>query len=439
MHSQEKPRILAYLRSAFSAAHPGRLALVAGVSLSAAVVAVAVPGTAPTPFQVNLLEQLPMPAIEYLDGMDQPFVREGSVERGDTLASLLARLGVQDQDLNQFVAAHPEARALLRALRPGVAVTVTTTRLGRLLSVSLPQSGADGRLLISRQAGQFVVSDQPAQLESRVRMASGEIRSSLFAATDGIGLPDSVATSLADIFGANIDFHSDLRRGDRFSVVYEMLYHQGAAVRTGRILAAEFVNDGRRYSAVWFVGADGRGEYYSADGRPLRQGFLRSPLEFSRVSSGFSMRFHPILKQWRAHRGVDYAAPTGTRIRATADGVVDFIGRQNGYGNFIVLRHQGSYTTAYAHMNGFAKGLQRGSRVSQGELIGYVGSTGWATGPHLHYEFRVNGEQKDPMRVALPQSAPLIGSQLSAFRERSAGVLAQLALAGAPQAVALRD
>ncbi|MEC5399384.1 M23 family metallopeptidase [Uliginosibacterium sp. H1] len=409
------------------------------MSLSAAVVAVAVPGTAPTPFQVNLLEQLPMPAIEYLDGMDQPFVREGSVERGDTLASLLARLGVQDQDLNQFVAAHPEARALLRALRPGVAVTVTTTRLGRLLSVSLPQSGADGRLLISRQAGQFVVSDQPAQLESRVRMASGEIRSSLFAATDGIGLPDSVATSLADIFGANIDFHSDLRRGDRFSVVYEMLYHQGAAVRTGRILAAEFVNDGRRYSAVWFVGADGRGEYYSADGRPLRQGFLRSPLEFSRVSSGFSMRFHPILKQWRAHRGVDYAAPTGTRIRATADGVVDFIGRQNGYGNFIVLRHQGSYTTAYAHMNGFAKGLQRGSRVSQGELIGYVGSTGWATGPHLHYEFRVNGEQKDPMRVALPQSAPLIGSQLSAFRERSAGVLAQLALAGAPQAVALRD
>ncbi|MDQ8022953.1 MAG: peptidoglycan DD-metalloendopeptidase family protein [Moraxellaceae bacterium] len=439
MHFQEKSRILAYLRSAFSAAHPGRMAVVAGISLSAAVVAVAVPGSAPAPFQVNLLEQLPMPAIEYLDSMDQPFVREGSVERGDTLASLLARLGVQDQDLNQFVATHPEARALLRALRPGVAITVTTTRLGRLLSVSLPQSGADGRLLISRQAGQFVVSDQPAQLESRVRMSSGEIRSSLFAATDGIGLPDSVATSLADIFGGNIDFHTDLRRGDRFSVVYEMLYHQGAAVRTGRILAAEFVNAGRRYSAVWFVGADGRGEYYSADGRPLRQGFLRSPLEFSRVSSGFSMRFHPILKQWRAHRGVDYAAPTGTRIRATADGVVEFIGKQNGYGNFILLRHQGSYTTAYAHMNGFAKGLQRGSRVSQGELIGYVGSTGWATGPHLHYEFRVNGEQKDPMRVALPQSAPLIGSQLSAFRERSAGVLAQLALAGAPQAVALRD
>ena len=218
----------------------------------------------------------------------------------------------------------------------------------------------------------------------------------MFAATDDAGLPDSVATQLAEIFGGEIDFHRDLRRGDHLSVIYETIYHDGRPLRGGRVLCAEFVNDGHTYRAVYFQAADGKGAYYSPEGKSLKKAFLRSPLEFSRITSGFSMRLHPILKEWRAHKGVDYAAPTGTRVKATADGAVDFVGVQRGYGNVVILRHQGKYTTYYGHLKGFASGVRKAMRVAQGDTIGYVGMSGMATGPHLHYEFRINDVQQNP-------------------------------------------
>ena len=285
-------------------------------------------------------------------------------------------------------------------------------------------------LSVTRQGDGLAVSEQPLQFERRVLMKSGDIRSSLFAATDAAGLADSIAIQVADIFSTDIDFHRDLRRGDRFSVVYEMFYDQGSPVRAGRVLAAEFINVGRLYRAVWFQYAEGQGGYYTPDGRNIRKAFLRSPLEFSRISSGFTnARFHPILQKWRAHKGIDYAAPSGTRVKATGDGVVEFAGRhQAGYGNVVVLRHQSKFTTWYGHLSGFAKGMRKGARVAQGETVGFVGATGLATGPHLHYEFRINDVHQNPLRVALPAAPPIGPEQKPAFDAAAAPLAQRLAL-----------
>jgi murein DD-endopeptidase MepM/ murein hydrolase activator NlpD len=246
------------------------------------------------------------------------------------------------------------------------------------------------------------------RLERRELMKSAEIRNSLFGATDAAGLPDSVATQIAEIFSTDIDFHRDLRKGDRFSVVYEVFYDRGEPVKYGRVLTAEFVNQGKAYTAVYFNYSENEGGYYTADGKNLRKQFLRSPLEFSRITSGFSTaRFHPVLQTWRAHKGIDYGAPTGTRVKATADGVVEMTGRSGGYGNVVVLRHQTKYTTWYGHLSGIANGLRKGQRVSQGDVIGFVGSTGLATGPHLHYEFRMNDVHQNPLNVAMPAALPI--------------------------------
>ncbi|MGC3962013.1 MAG: M23 family metallopeptidase [Rhodocyclaceae bacterium] len=381
-------------------------------------------------------EELTLPSYEYVDATGTPFMHEWVVRSGDTLPAILANLGVQDPELSGFLASSAAARPVVQLLKTGNTVMALTTRQGQLYTLSIPKAGGETAMLVTREGGQLTVKEQPIVAEKRIHMASGTIRSSLFGATDEAGLPDSVATSLADIFGSEIDFHRDLRRGDRFSVVYETAYFNGAPVRTGRILAAEFVNAGQRHSAIWYGTPSGRGEYYTAEGRSLRQGFLRSPLEFSRVSSGFSMRFHPILKQWRKHSGTDFAAATGTKVRATADGVIDFSGWQNGYGNIVVLRHDRGYSTAYAHLSRFAANMKKGARIEQGETIGFVGSTGWATGPHLHYEVRVNGEPKDAMKIALPGAAPLNGQQLATFRANTAGLLQRLAIADQANAVA---
>jgi murein DD-endopeptidase MepM/ murein hydrolase activator NlpD len=271
-------------------------------------------------------------------------------------------------------------------------------------------------------------------------MRAGEIRYSLFGATDSAGIPDAVATQLAEIFGSDIDFHRDLRKGDRFSIVYEMLYQRGQPVRSGRIVAAEFTNDRKSYQAYWFAGEDGKGGYYTAEGKSLRKAFLRSPLEFSRVTSGFSSsRFHPVLQTWRAHKGVDYGAPVGTRVRSVADGVVDFAGRQGGYGNLLIVRHQGTYSTAYGHLNGFAPGVRKGTRVAQGDTIGFVGQTGLASGPHLHYEFRVRDQQVNPLAMTLPTALPLEPGQVSRFKAATAPLNTQLRLAAEATDLAALD
>ncbi len=219
--------------------------------------------------------------------------------------------------------------------------------------------------------------------------------------------------------------------------MYEVFHHNGRPLQAGRVLAAEFVNDRKSYRAVWFADETGKGGYYAADGKNLRKAFLRSPLEFSRITSGFKMRFHPILQEWRAHQGVDYGAPPGTRVKATADGTVELAGSQNGYGNVVVLRHGGGVTTLYGHLRGFASGIKRGARVAQGDVIGYVGATGWATGPHLHYEFRVNNQHRNPLTIAMPAAEPVAPQRMAAFRAAADPLAAQLELLAGANVAAL--
>ncbi len=364
-------------------------------------------------------------AIDHEQGlMPAPtaFVREERFQRGDTHASLLARLGVNEEDAKQALRAR-----VLWQLRTGYTVTAQVDAEGVLLGLSY-LSGRDNLVRVERDGERFLAAEESAPLETHVAMKAGVIRSSLFAASDTAGIPDSVAIQLADVFGGDIDFHRDLRKGDRFSVVYEQHYVGGRPVHTGRVLAAEFLNQGKRLRAVYFDSDSGKGGYYAPDGKSLRKAFLRSPLEFSRVSSGFGMRRHPFMKDWRAHQGVDYAAPSGTRVRSVGDGVVEFAGNKGGYGKVVILRHQGQYSTVYAHLSRFASGLHRGTRVLQGEAIGYVGSTGWATGPHLHYEFRIGGVARNPLAITLPAALPVPKQEMAAFREQAEPLDAQLEL-----------
>lgn len=363
----------------------------------------------------TVIEAVALPELPPAAASAEIYWREVRIERGDTIATLLQRLQIDEAGISQVLARSKEAKALYR-LVPGRTVRAQTSAAGQLVSLRYLNGGQ--LLKIDREGEQLLIQEGPAETEVRVHMRSGEIRSSLFAATDAAGMSDAIAVQIADVFSTDIDFHRDLRRGDRFSAVYEVHYHQGEPVRTGRLLSAEFINNGKTFQAVWFQNGEGEGGYYTLDGKNIRKAFLRSPLEFSRVSSGFSLsRFHPVLQTWRAHKGVDYAAPTGTRVKATADGIVEFAGRQGGYGNLVVLRHQTRITTWYGHLSGFAKGIQKGRRVSQGEVIGFVGATGVATGPHLHYEFRINDVHQDPLRVAMPPAPPLAPQHRAAFDE----------------------
>ncbi len=388
-----------------------------------------VPGTTleTVPTQAVRLD-LPLPAMAIVEGNAAGYWHHDRIRRGDTIGSVLSRLGVDDAAALDFLRTNPAARALYR-LRPGKALNVETDADGRLLTLHVVTADGD-RLAVARDGDELIASTAPAPTEIRWKMATAEIDSSLFAAADAAGLPDLVTLQLADVFGGEIDFYLDLRRGDRFTVVYEMRYVDGEAISAGRIVAAQFENRGRALRAFLWRSDDGTENYYADDGSPLRKAFLRSPVELSRVTSGFTMaRFHPILQTWRAHKGVDYAAPMGTPVRATADARVSFAGTQNGYGNVIELQHRGAFSTLYAHLSRLAPQVKQGARVMQGDVIGYVGQTGWATGPHLHYEFRVSGEQRNPLTVALPNGDPLPATQRTAFAQTIVPATAQLTLA----------
>ncbi|MDP1613035.1 MAG: M23 family metallopeptidase [Sulfuritalea sp.] len=379
-----------------------------------------------------VVEQLALPALSAAADADQSFLREDRVQRGDTVMGLLQRLGVDDPAAVGFLKGNATAQSLFRQLSPGKNLTARTGPQGQLQTLVFPLNGGkDQALVIERRGEQFSASEQTLHLETQVVMKTAEIRYSLFGASDAAGIPDTVATQLADIFGGDIDFHRDLRKGDRFAVIYESVNYLGRAVRSGRILAAEFVNNGKAFRAAWFVDPSGStsGGYYTADGKNIRKAFLRSPLEFSRITSGFtSARFHPVLKKLRAHKGVDYGAPTGTRVKATGDGIVEYVGVKGGYGKVVILRHQNRYTTLYGHLSGYASGLRKGNRVGQGDVIGFVGATGLASGPHLHYEFRVNDMHQNPLAMALPSAPPLMPEQLGLFRAQTEAHLARLDL-----------
>src|SRR5690606_16019846 len=283
-----------------------------------------------------------------------------------------------------------------------------------------PQESPVGlRIVVERDPdGRLSARDQTIELEHGIALRTATVSSTLFGATYAAGIPDAVASQVADILGGELDLYRDLRRGDRLEVIYETLSEPDSLElpQGGRVLAMRFTNGKRELTAFWFDGGRNGGEYYDIDGNSLRKTFLRYPIEFSRISSRFTdARLHPILGRVRAHKGVDFAAPSGTPIRATGDGVVDFIGRQRGYGKVVVIQHRGEYSTLYAHMSGFARHLRTGDKIPQGAVVGFVGSTGYATGPHLHYEFRIRDEHADPLAAELPIAAPLGRAALARF------------------------
>jgi murein DD-endopeptidase MepM/ murein hydrolase activator NlpD len=370
------------------------------------------------PPEQRVFETLPL-SLEIPESVDN-FIQTETIRRGDTLAQLIARMGGNDAEFLAFAAADPVGRLALKMWQ-GRTVQAEIDSLGRVhrftyrfggLEVEEPGASKPTpltRVEILRDGDRLVAREEVLPLERSVEMRSVEIRSSLFAATDAADIPEAVAIRIADIFAGDLDFTRDLRKGDRLRVVYESVREQGSleAAQAGRVLAIELVNGGKSHEAFWFE-RNGRGEYFDFNGESLKRGFLRNPLEFSRITSGFSgSRLHPVFRDWRAHKGVDFAAPVGTAVRATADGTVEFVGQQRGYGNVVILNHRNQYSTLYAHLQGFAPGVAKGARVEQGQTIGAVGMTGWTTGPHLHYEVMVSGQQVDPMSVALPSSAPL--------------------------------
>jgi len=365
------------------------------------------PDAAPIDLPVALVRE-PVDIPELTPAMDVPprFVSQERVLRGDTVAALLDRLGVRDPKAIYFLKGDATGRMIFRQLVPGRMIQAESSADGELQTLRYFVN-TSSMLEVTRGAEGLKARQRAIAETPRIVYKTATIRTSLFAATDGAGIPDAIAMQIARVFATDIDFHSDLRKGDRFSVIYEMVYEAGELVAPGRILAAQFVNDGRVYHAVLFADDEGSEGYYSLDGSNRAKAFLRSPVEFSRVSSGFGTRFHPIFNNWRAHTGVDFAAPRGTRVLATADGSIVSAGSRGGYGNAVEIRHGGGINTLYAHLSGFASGVRAGARVHQGQPIGFVGATGYATGPHLHYEFKVAGIHQDPLRVALPKAEPV--------------------------------
>jgi len=341
---------------------------------------------------------------------DTSFVQHERIRRGETLSSLLSRMGVNDNEIAGFVRRDSTARGLLE-LRPGrtVSATLSADRSVESLNYRLGSEGTldqAKRLVIRRSDGKLEAVEEPLPLERSVEIRSAEVRRTLAEALEAADIPDSLVTRMGDIFGTEVDLRKDVRRGDRLRVVYQTVREAGSLepATVERILAVQFRGGQRKLEAVWFDRGNGHGDYYSFDGRSLSRTFLASPLEFTRVSSNYTeARLHPIFRDWRAHKGVDMHAPIGTKVRTTADGTIKFIGRQSGYGNVIIVQHNTRYQTLYAHLNEFAQGLEQGSRVIQGDVIGTVGMTGWSTGPHLHFEFHIDGEHVDPM-AAIEQS-----------------------------------
>lgn len=356
------------------------------------------------------------------------------VSRNDTMDQLFRRFELNLADLASL-RNRPELRSQVDRLRPGESLRLIH-RGGELVGLERKLSDSE-TLKVTRDADGFVTDVLENPLETHVRSASATIDSSLFQAAASAQLSDRIAIELADIFQYDIDFVLDIQPGDRFSVVYEEIFQDGVQLRTGNILAAKFINEGREYRAIRYVDAQGHAEYFTPDGKSLRKAFIRAPVQFSRISSRFNpSRRHPVLNRIRAHKGVDYAAPVGTPVRAAGEGRVKFIGNQGGYGNVVELEHGSGVVTVYGHLSRFASKLRRGQRVELGQVIAYVGSTGLATGPHLHYEYRIRGMHKNPQTVPLPNAAPIAAGDMEHFLAGTADLVNMLDLPAGPVLVA---
>ena len=374
----------------------------------------------------TITEAIALPALASAS-RSGTFERESVIQSGDTLANALSRLKIDDSEIQRLLATDA-VRQLASSIRVGKRIQATTTQDGQLLTIQFERGDAPA-LTVRRQGDGYVAEEGSALLETRVVMRSGRILSSLYGATDSAGIPDSIANQMAETLSTSLDFRDDLRRGDTFSVIYTVNYRNGEPIAVGKLLAAEFVNAGKPYRAVLFRDPFGREDYYTPEGESLKKGFLRSPLEFSRVTSSFSnSRKHPVFGFHRAHTGVDFGAPTGTRVKATGDATVVFAGRKGGYGNLVILRHGNGYETYYAHLSAFASGIRTGRAVGQGEVIAYVGTTGASTGPHLHYEVRIAGTPYNPMAIKLPGAPPLTTAQRAQFLQQTSDWSDKLAL-----------
>ncbi len=431
----------------FYAKHRSRLHMaVWGLAIGGSGFSYAVSTFAPDPANVpsRLVVETIAPQIQTSDQAFEALRlhRTELTRSGDTLNSLFDRLGIVDNEARQFILKDKAAsQALLgRGGRWLSTEALADQRLARL-TLKWMESSDDSRfqrLVISRTPEGFKLQKESAPLEVSMRMASARIQSSLFAASDDARIPDAVASQLADVFSGEIDFHRDLRKGDHFSVIYETLEADGVPVRSGKVLSAEFVNKGKAFTAIWFEDPVGnKGSYYNLQGESLKRAYLGSPLAFTRVTSGFGMRFHPIQMQWKQHAGTDYGAPIGTPVRVIGDGVVTFAGVMNGYGNVVTVRHrQGGHSTLYAHLSRIQ--VRKGQSVSQGESIGQVGMTGWATGPHLHFEFRLNDTPVNPLTMVRSSPATPVSAQGRArFNQLAASAKQELAQASTLQTLSV--
>jgi len=380
-----------------------------------------------------------IPLAAKLPENDQPRVIEHTVRRGDSLALVFSRYGFHPADLHQIVSSKPEGNSL-RNILPGKQLKFDVDEEGTLLRFSYASSPLESVQFERDTLGHFkghLITREP---EKNTVYRYGQIDQSLFVSAQRSGLSSGLIMELAKIFQWDIDFALDLRRGDEFSLILEELYLDDKFIGHGDILAAEFVNQGEVFRAVRYETDAYGGGYYLPDGKSLRKAFLRAPLEFSRISSNFNpARIHPLFNRAMPHRGIDYAAPTGTPIRASGSGRVQTAGKSPSNGNYLVVQHNAEYQTKYLHLSRFAKGIRAGSRVRQGDVIGYVGATGWATAPHLHYEFLIRGVHQDPRTVKLPNDAPLEGKEMLAFHAHAKPLLFQLdAYRQGPQVAAAR-
>lgn len=425
--------------------HPKHLmAMVAALMLGGTGATFAVASLAPDAPSVTrtVVEKVQARALseqdEALQMQTQRLYRSDVSRTSDTMDGLFKRLGIVDAEAVAFFLRDQTTQHALLG-RGGRHITAETTESNGLLRFvarwSPNESGTFQRLTVEKNPSGFVSHVETLPLVVSTRLASGSIDNSLFGATDDAGIPDSITLQLVEIFSGDIDFHRTLRKGDHFSVTYETWEADGEPLRVGRVLNAEFNNGGKSFQAVWFQESPtDKGAYYSLSGESLRRALLSSPMEFSRMTSGFKMRFHPIFQTWRAHLGVDYAAPIGTPVRTVGNGVVAFAGQQSGYGNVVIVKHNGGIETVYAHLSRIM--VRQGAQVSQAQHIGLVGRTGWATGPHLHFEFKVNGAHRDPVTVARQSEAatqPITAAQRPAFDQMAAQARIQLVAASTLQ------
>ncbi len=347
------------------------------------------------------------------------------IKKGESLSTIFSKLDLSKKDLHAIIHAN-ELGKQFASIRPGKNLLLSTDTEGVLQQLSYKKSQIE-TLIATRNEGSFNVEVISKPIEKQIASAQVTINSSLFLDGKTAGIPDKTIMQLANIFAWDIDFALSLRKGDQFTVVYEKLFVDDQEFDSGEIISAEFINQNHVFTAVRFEDNKGQVSYFSPEGKSMRKAFLRTPIEFARVSSHFNLkRKHPIFKTTRPHRGVDYAARKGTPITATGDGKIIFRGSQRGYGKVVTVQHGQKYTSLYAHMSKFKRGQRVGSHIKQGSIIGYVGKTGYATGPHLHYEFRVNGVHRNPLTVKLPIASPIKKSLLIAFKKQTEPLLAQL-------------